>query len=101
MKTKILKQYQFEGCPVIIRQIGKGMFEYLLVYESQFYGTFIDNQIPWWNPKRYKKEPCTANEINAMIHFLQKAAEATIETKKHEKDENRNNNQDKKNILHK
>ena len=83
MKTKILKQTQIGGCPVIIRRIGKGMFEYLLVYENQFYGMFITNDLKWWQIKRFKKEPCTPNEINAMVHFLQKAAETTLETLLH------------------
>jgi len=80
MKIKILKQFEIQGCPVIIRQIGKGMFEYLLVYKGKFYGTFITNDLKWWQLKRFKKEPCTDKEIKAMIHFLTKASETTIET---------------------
>jgi len=79
-KTKILKQIEIQGCPVIIRQIGKGMFEYLLVYKGKFYGTFITNDLKWWQVKRFKKEPCTDKEIKAMIHFLEVAAETTIQT---------------------
>ena len=84
MKIKILKQFiLFSGikeCPCVIRQVGKGMFEYLLVYKGQFYGTFITNDLKWWQLKRFKKEPCTDKEIRAMIHFLEKAAETTIDT---------------------
>jgi len=90
MKTKILKQFKIQDCPVILRQIGKHMFEYLLVYEGKFYGTFITNDLRWWQLKRFKKEPCTPNEINAMVHFLTKAAETTVETKIKEKELNKN-----------
>jgi hypothetical protein len=79
MKIKILKQLEIQGCPVIIRQVGKEMFEYLLVFKGKFYGTFITNNLKWWELKRFKKEPCTDKEIKAMIHFLEKAAETTIE----------------------
>jgi len=87
MKTKILKQFNLSSgvkeYPCIIRQIGKGMFEYLFVYKGQFYGTFIENRLKWWQVKRFKKEPCTDKEIKAMIHFLTKAAETTVETLNH------------------
>jgi len=83
MKTKILKQLTISECPVIIRQIGKGMFEYLLVFKGKFYGTFITNDLKWWQIKRWRKEPCTDKEIKAMIHFLEKAAETTIEVLEH------------------
>jgi hypothetical protein len=79
MKTTILKQITISNCPVIIRRIGKDMFEYLLVWNGKFYGTFITNNLKWWELKRFKDEPCTNKEIKSMIHFLEKAAETTIE----------------------
>ena len=85
-KVKILKQTTISDCPVIIRQVGKGMFEYLLVFKGKFYGTFITNDLKWWELKRFKKEPCTNKEIQTMIHFLEKASETTIATLK-EKEE--------------
>jgi len=78
MQIKILKQVEINNCPVIIRQVGKEMFEYLLIFNGKFYGTFIINNLKWWELKRFKKEPCTEKEIKAMIHFLEKAAETTI-----------------------
>ena len=94
---KILKQFRYKDCPVIIRQIDKWKFEYLLVYKNQFYGTFIKNKLKWhqWY-KIFCKEIATNQEINGMKHFLIKAAETTIETllkkKELKKDEHKRNN---------
>ena len=101
MKVKILKQtkisHGIKEYPCIIRQIGKGMFEYLLMYDGQFYGTFLENNLKWWQIKRFKKEPCTDKEIKAMIHFLTKAAESTIITLEEKKNGNKTTDVSNKN----
>ena len=86
MRVKILKQLTINNCPVVIRQVGKGMFEYLLVFKGKFYGTFITNDLKWWELKRFKEEPCTNKEIQTMIHFLEKAAETTLSTLQEKED---------------
>ena len=81
MKIKTLKQFEHRFCPVIIRRLGKHIFEYLLVLDGQFYGTHIIDKLKWWQfYKIFKEEPYSNKEIQAMIHFLTKAAETTIIT---------------------
>jgi len=78
---KILKQLKYKDCPIMIRQLDKWRFEYLLIYKQQFYGTFIKNKLKWYQWHRiFCKELATNKEINGMIHFLTKTAETTIET---------------------
>jgi len=78
---KVFKQYKYKDCPIIIRQLDKWRFEYLLIYKEQFYGTFIKNQLKWYQWYRvFCKELATNKEINGMVHFLSKAAETTVET---------------------
>ena len=81
MKITTLKQFEFRCCPVIIRRLDKYTFEYLLVLDGQFYGTHIADKLKWWQfYKMFKEEPYSNKEIQAMIHFLTKAAETTIIT---------------------
>lgn len=78
---KVFKQFQYKNCPVILRQTDRWTYEYLLVFKSQFYGTFIKNKLKWYQWHRFFwKDPATSKETNGMIHFLRKASEATIET---------------------
>lgn len=85
---KTLKQVNYQGCPVIIRQISKWVFEYILLFEGQFYGMHIKNKLKWWQWYRvFTKETTTPKEIQSLIRFLEKAAETTIETLKTKKDE--------------
>ena len=95
---KIYKQYEYKGCPIIIRQTDRKTYEYMLVKDGKFYGTFIQNKLKWNQLHRiFWREMATDREVNGMIHFLQKAAETTCDTldKKKElekKDENKSNN---------
>ena len=92
IKYKVFKQIQYKGCPVIIRGIGNKIYEYLLVYEGKFYGTYIMDKFKWWELwKLLKKEPRTGKEQNTTIHFLEKAAESVIETLQN-KDKKENEN---------
>lgn len=78
---KVFKQFSYKGCPVILRQTDKWTYEYLLIFEDKFYGTFIKNKLKWYQLHRFFwKDPATNKETNGMIHFLRKAAETTIET---------------------
>jgi len=91
IKYKIFKQVKYKDCPIIIRGIGKSIYEYLLVYESKFYGTYIVDKLKWYEKwKAFKKEPRTAKERNTTIHFLEKAAETTIESLINEKEKKEN-----------
>lgn len=84
---KILKQVEYKGCPIIIRQIDKYRFEYLLVFEGKFYGTFIKNKLKWRQLYRlFLKDSVNNKEIQYLIHFLEKAAETTISTLLKEKE---------------
>lgn len=88
MKIKIIKQFDYKGCPVIIRRLNKFTFEYLLIYENKFYGTFIDDKMKWWQLwKLLIKEPYSNKQLNGMVYFMTKTAETTIESllKKNEK----------------
>lgn len=77
---KTFKQYDYKKCPIIIRSTDKFTYEYLLVFEGKFYGTFIQNKLKWNQLHRYFwKDPATQKETQGMVHFLQKAAETTIE----------------------
>jgi len=92
---KIYKQYQYRECPIIIRSTDKFTYEYLLVFEGKFYGTFVTNKLKWNQLNRYFwKDPATQKETQGMVHFLQKAAETTIDTLINKK-ENENNTNDK------
>lgn len=78
---KIFKQLSYKGCPIIIRQTDRWTYEYLLVFENKFYGTFVTNKLKWNQLYRlFWKDPATVKETNRMIYFLTKAAETTVET---------------------
>lgn len=84
---KIFKQRSYKNCPILIRQTDRFTFEYLLVFEGKFYGTFIKNKLKWNQLHRYfMKETATQKEVNGMVHFLEKASETTIETLLKEKE---------------
>jgi hypothetical protein len=90
IRYRVFKQLQYKGCPIIIRRIGRRIYEYLLIYDGKFYGTYVVDNLKWWELwKWFKKEPRTGKEQNATVHFLTKAAESTIETvkNKNKKDE--------------
>ena len=81
VRYRIYKQLEYKGCPIIIRRVGRFIYEYLLIYENKFYGTYVVDQLKWhelW--KWFKKEPRTGTEQNTMVHFITKTAETTIET---------------------
>jgi len=94
---KVFKQVSYKGCPILIRQTDKWTYEYLLVFEDKFYGTFIENKLKWNQLHRlFWKELVTNQELNSMIHFLRKAAETTVESllkeKELKKNESKGNN---------
>ena len=98
---KVFKQFSHKGCPVIVRQTDRWTYEYLLVFENKFYGTFVRNKLKWNQLHRlFWKELSTKKETNGAIHFLSKAAETTIEALLKEKelkkeDGNKRNNRNK------
>jgi len=86
---RIYKQLKYKGCPIIIKRTGRWTYEYLLFYKDKFYGTHIEDNLKWWEKwKVFLKEPRTAEQQNAMVHFLTKAAESTIETISKPKEKN-------------
>ena len=97
---KTFKQYKYKDCPIIIRSTDKFTYEYLLVFKEQFYGTFIQNKLKWNQLHRYFwKDPATQKETQGMVHFLQKAAETTIDTLIHKnKNENDTNHKNHKGV---
>jgi len=74
------KQIQYKDCPILIRQKDKICFEYVLVYNKKFYG-FSLGRLKWYQYGRLLKEKVYSDkEVNIIYHFLEKAAESTIET---------------------
>ena len=93
---KVFKQYTYRECPIIIRSTDKFTYEYLLVFEGKFYGTFVTNKLKWNQLNRYFwKDPATQKETQGMVHFLQKAAETTCDTLIAKRDNELDNKQKK------
>lgn len=72
-KVKILKAGLYKDCKVIIRQIGRDYFEYLLTYNGEIYSSYIIIK-----PEKGRKE-LTEEQITSCMQVINAGAEATID----------------------
>jgi hypothetical protein len=82
MKIQTFKKGEYKGCPIYVRRM-ETTFEYITVIKNEVYTFSVDLKPKFKNDvlcflglgQRYLE-----NELKAMITYLTKAAEATIDT---------------------
>ena len=75
-----VKKVEYNGYPIILRQIGRDMFEYLIVWKDEIYNGYVLYSGSWWRcflPRRFW---FTDEERKSVNEILMSAASLTLDT---------------------
>lgn len=75
-----IRRVEYKDHPIILRQIGFDMFEYLFVWKEEIYTTYVLYSPPLWRwilPARFRHSQKSLKTINEM---LMSSASATLDT---------------------
>jgi len=68
------KQIEYQGCPIVIRQIGSNAFEFITCIKNQIYSSHIVAK------KGFFKLNYTQKQISDITQYMIAMAQTTIET---------------------
>lgn len=84
-----IRQVDYKGHPIILRQVGDDMFEYLFVWNKEIFTTYVLYDYSWWKwilPLRFRH---TEKELKRINEILMSSASATLDTLQRSKDNKR------------